>query len=245
MVGDMIRIVGLVLGLVTASMGDAATSIQLYIQNPHSQWLQTVYIDKGKVIVQSPNDDERVALLYDQGKNQFTFINHSNQSYLVLEMETFERLAEALDTVSLANLAGKRSSFAKRYLQTDEQRSINGYHCNISRISKNGLLDAELCLAGSEALQMPLGDYRTLKAMLVMAGDIIEKTEELPYEWTTLLPDLGTKQFEGLPVLVSHTDRRMTVMLRKISKCTFVPEKLSIPAGYRQADLMELLTSGS
>ncbi len=237
----MTKTLALVFGLVFSSLGCASTRLQLHIQNPQRQWIQAAFVEQGKVFLPGPAGGERVDALYDQGKDQFTFINHSNRYFLVLERKNLQQLAGILSAVGLISPAGDRSRSGKMYHQTDELRSINGYHCTVSKITKNGAPDTELCLAEPRSLKMPIGDYQTIKAMLALTGEIIEKAEQLPEKYMVSAPDLYAGKFDGFPVWLSRTDKGMNIMLLKISEAQASPKSFSIPSGYRQAGLVDLL----
>lgn len=241
MASEVTKTLALVFGLVFSSLGCASTRLQLHIQNPQRQWIQAAYIDQGKVFLPGPEGGERVDALYDKGKDQFTFINHTNRFFLVLERENLQQLAGILSTVGLIRTTGGRSRFGKMYHQTDELRSINGFHCTVSQITRNGAPDTELCLAEPRSLKMQIEDYQTFKAMLAFTGEILEKAEQLPAKFMVSAPDLYAGKFDGFPVWLSRADKGMNIMLLKISEAPAAPKSFSIPSGYRQAGLVDFL----
>ena len=237
-----IRMAALAIGLMTVTVANAATRVQLRIKQPSSHWTQTLFIDKGKVVVQGSNADTRPALLFDQAGNQFTFIDHGKRSYLVLDGAMVDQLSAAIYAVGLGRPAATRDSKPMSQIQTGELRSINGYRCAISRVSKSGQLGTDLCLADSGAVPMPADDYRTFRAMLIQAGKINEKAKQFPSALLAALPDVDPEQFEGLPVWVFDRDKQVSVMVIKISKGVFASETPLIPPGYRQLGLGDLLS---
>ena len=232
----------LAIGLMTVTVANAATSVQLHIKQPSNHWTQTLFIDKGKVVVQGSNADRRPALLFDEARKQFTFIDHGKRSYLVLDGEMVDQLSAAIDAVGLGRRATARDSKPTSHIQTGELRSINGYRCAISRVSKSGELGTELCLVDSGAVHVPADDYRTFRAMLVQAGKINEKARQLQSGLLAALPDIDPERFEGFPIWVFDRDKQVSVMVLKISKQVFASERPLIPPGYRQLGLGDLMS---
>jgi hypothetical protein len=262
----MWRLVSLIGGITVFSFGvtaSAASFVEFEVNDNGNRHLQTAIIDNGRVLIGGGTNQPQ-QLLFDANRNQFIVIRHDRRSYVVIDQPTVKRYAsqatelrdsinQNLSSEQQQQLAGVLDSFGlgdislqapppvqRQYVRSGDRRSVNGYPCEVYRITQGGKTESIVCTTSESALRLPGNDYQALRAMYVQSSQIASHARGLPLKLIETLPDLGGHEIEGLPVAYSSLAHNITVALRRMRQGQAVPASLQVPEGYRQLDLLSL-----
>ena len=251
----------LCLGLGLPSM--AATFVDFEVNDNGKRHQQTAIIDNGRVLI-GTHGDQPQQLLFDASRNQFILIRHDRRGYVVIDQPTVQRYAsqatelrdsinQNLSTEQQQQLAGVFESFglgdislqaqpetARQYIRTGDRRSVNGYPCEVYRISQGSTPESVVCTISQAALRLPGDDYQALRSMYEQSSQIAAHARNLPLKLIETLPDLGGREITGLPVAYTSLAHNITVAVRGMRQGEARPASLQVPAGYRQLDLLSL-----
>lgn len=242
----------------------AGSIVEFEIQDAGQTQVQSAHIHEGFVSVKNPGDTANVDALYQREFDRLIVIEHNKRSYMLIDeakVDQFAAQARGMRTVIQGQLEGmpedQRAEMEKmmenmglsgmvqdqqaepepEYVQTSEQREVNGYSCQVFRVLKNQQLDSEMCVASRKSLSMSENDYDTLKAMHHFAQRMASKAAMFLGNLGGTFPGLAAGKIDGLPVMVHDIDDDIIVTLRSISEAEIDPSRLGVPKGYTESAL--------
>lgn len=228
------------------------------------------YIQNAKMFFRSATTNQDTDLLYDQARSAITIINHKDRTFMVLDeqsiakfmsgtMQMMNRVQEQLNQQMKGMSPEQRAQIERmmggmmqppkqaesppiKYIKTNKSQKVSGIACQITHMVKAGKPVTEVCLAKTNAVNMPAADLKTLLSMQATATKLAGAAAPLLERLGSEMPELGGQNLDGLPLMVTdlsgNSRTRMTV--KSVTQGSVPKGAMSIPKGYRPSQLPSL-----
>ncbi|QJD30850.1 hypothetical protein [Methylococcus geothermalis] len=247
---------------VAASFADSTLQYQVSGEKA----LQSLFVKDGQVLIKSAGGDSNLDILFNRSRNAAFLIDHRKQAYMpVTEQRVAELASQVQDVQPLLRGLGEQLKkvspeqkakwsdmlggvdLDRVTAKSEDHRPITlspagaaktqgGIACSKVELRQGGDKKGDICLASAEALKLAVGDYETLRAMLIFSSRIADQAKGAATRYVDLgpLPAVNLSDYPGIPVELHDASSRQaaTMTLSKISSDALSAGVVGIPEGY-------------
>jgi hypothetical protein len=231
-------------------MAQASTSLEFATSDAGRQSRVGVTVQNGKMRIEQGTTGW---MLYDSAKNVVAMVDPQRKSYVELtrdEMRVYGQQISAARKLLDENLKGmlpeQRAAIEKMmggatrpsplvFQSTGQKRKVAGYDCTGGRLTRNGKVQEEVCLAAAKDIKMPEGDFATVRSMY----KLMHEMQELGAPG--ILPDFS--EIDGVPIEIRNPNGDYQ-RLSSVSNDRVAEAKFVVPADYTKESVVEALGRG-
>lgn len=202
-------------------------------------------------------------MLFESGSNEFVMVNNAERSYMVFDLETVQKVADAqrqamqqmeatlaqlppaqreqmrsmMERMAGGAMPGKAPE-PRRYERSGAS-TVAGYDCEMLNIYIGERLASEQCVTDPDELDIPDEDYATIRAMQQFVVDL---TSQFAFMANQVM-DYGEPGRDEMPIrytlhmpMVGKTSGE----LKSVSSGDIDASRFEIPSGYQKQKLPDL-----
>jgi len=227
-----------------------AATIDFSIEERGKTVSQKAQVSKGRALVANAGDDPNQDLLFVESKRQLVIINHKSRSYMVINDQVIDEIAEISNSVgtvieSQKGVLGDLMSTFGLEQQEKKPRAemkdagrvleINGFRCSLYQSFRDQQIDSELCMAENDQLKISTTDYNTLVEFMDFADNMLNRAGPLISALGLTLPQMSMPGARGLPIGMHSAKQQLKVRITGVDNSGGQGVNYNVPEGYSRS----------